>query len=79
VTQQTNVFPFKPRVMPEQPEWEIGVFPYSAVNGVVTKWNSVVRRRDPGEARWQVEVLKPKSSPELAQASAQLWLDSRFK
>jgi hypothetical protein len=63
----------------EQPEWQIGVFPYKSVNGVVEEWNSVVRRRDPGEERWQVVVLKPKPSPEQARASAQLWIDNRFK
>jgi len=65
--------------MTEQPQWEIGVFPYKAVNGVVVEWNSVVRRQDLGEARGQVVVLKPKPSPEMAKLNAQNWVRSRFK
>ena len=65
--------------MIKQPEWQIGVFPYQSVNGVVVEWNSVVRRRDPGEQRWQVVVLKSKESQDLARANAERWIRDRFK
>jgi len=63
----------------EAPKWNIGVFPYKTVNGVTVEWNSVVRRQDPGEERWQVVVLKPKASSEFAKLNAQNWIRSRFK
>lgn len=71
-------FPFTPKPIPEQPVWEIGVFPYKSVNGVVVEWNSVVRRQDPGETRRQVVVLKPMTSPEAAQQAAEAWLRKTY-
>lgn len=72
-------FPFRQKVEPEQPYWEIEVFPYKTVNGVVVAWNGIVRRRDPGEARWQVWVMKPpQDSPEAAQKFAEAWLHNAY-
>ena len=71
-----NIFTYKPRVLPEQTQWEIGVFPFTSVNGVVTEWNSVVRRKPPGAERTTVTVLPAHKSPERARAHAENWLNA---
>lgn len=53
---------------------EISVHPYRSVNGVVVEWNSVVRRRVRGEKRWDVAVLPPVQTAEIAHRNAVNWV-----
>jgi len=65
-------------LMRRKVELDIGVYPYQSVNGVTVSWNSVIRRRHPGQSRWQVTVLPPLASPELAHENALNWVRSQM-
>lgn len=54
-------------------EIQVGVYPHRVVDGQVVTWNSVIRRRAQGSQRWNVTVLPPFDSAELAHQNALNW------